>query len=43
MLYSPRALQAYELGSRIMGRFGETTITVGVLMQCDKLVQVCCV
>ncbi len=36
-LFSP--MQAYELGARIMGRFGETTITVGVLMQCDKLVQ----
>jgi hypothetical protein len=31
--------EAYELGARLVARFGETTISVGVLMQCDKLVQ----
>jgi vacuole morphology and inheritance protein 14 len=31
--------QAYKLGSWIVGRFAETTISVGVLMQIDKLVQ----
>ena len=31
--------QAYDLCARIMAAFAERTITVGVLMQCDKLVQ----
>jgi hypothetical protein len=30
---------AYELGSKIVSKFAETTISVGVLMQVDKLVQ----
>ena len=31
--------QGYELCARIVSAFAERTITVGVLMQCDKLVQ----
>lgn len=31
--------EAYDLGARLIARFAETTISVGVLLQCDKLVQ----
>jgi vacuole morphology and inheritance protein 14 len=31
--------QSYELAARIVGRLGELTVTVGLLMQVDKLVQ----
>ena len=31
--------QCYELCARLVGIFSEVSITVGVLMQCDKLVQ----
>lgn len=32
-------VQAYELGAALVGCFADVTVTVGVLMQCDKLVQ----